>query len=60
MLSLLLDRIASCSRRRLAGGLILLSMALVAAGLLGLPLAGSWAGGGWTGGARGPAACGGG
>ncbi|MGR7922162.1 hypothetical protein ACU6RQ_13820 [Zobellella denitrificans] len=47
MLSLLLDRIASCSRRRLAGGLILLSMALVAAGLLGLPLAGSWAGAGY-------------
>ncbi|WP_445396567.1 hypothetical protein [Zobellella sp. An-6] len=47
MLTLLLERMTSCSRRQLAGGLILVAMTLVAAGLLGMPVARTWAGAGY-------------
>lgn len=47
MLTLLFNRFPALSRRRLAGGLILLSMALVVAGLLGVPVARTWAGAGY-------------
>ncbi len=47
MLAILTERFTLASRRRLAGGLIMAAMALVAAGLLGLPVESIWAGAGY-------------